>query len=389
MVDEARERDGGDRHGLAITAVHEAEADRLRALGAMVVHDLGNAVFAITGRTQLLERRAPDEATKASAREILASVRMLEELLGRLRSACRAPVAEPKASTDSTLRGTLAGACASLGSMQDVFASLAAESPADARCDVAPDDLSRALAQCLAAHARWGEPNPGPTIAATTGDDAVATIRLESKARDGAPDGFAPPSLLAGEPDLAQIGLLAAQRAIRESGGRVAWEIDESAVARRLRTTVTVPIERGIPLRQDDRVRPAGTHGTTPGCDGPPAAPAPRRVLIADDDPAVRAILVAVLESVGDEVDTIDDPSAIAGRDDLDAFDVAILDAGGGGLAALDRLRARGSDLPVLLASGDLVERADDPRTRTALKPLELKELDRALAELASLRQRG
>ena len=78
MIDDSRERNDDFGRDRETARLHEAELDRLRALGAMVVHDLGNALFAITGRTQLLERRAADETTKSSAREILGSVRMLE-----------------------------------------------------------------------------------------------------------------------------------------------------------------------------------------------------------------------------------------------------------------------------------------------------------------------
>ncbi len=400
MIDDSRERNDDFGRDRETARLHEAELDRLRALGAMVVHDLGNALFAITGRTQLLERRAADETTKSSAREILGSVRMLEELLARLRSACRSPVVASSATGALPLRETIAGAVASLPSVPAALAPLAAAAPADARCELAAGDLARALGQCLAAHARWGETGPAASIEVAPGDDASAVIRLVSNARADAPDRFIAPTLLEGEPALAQIGYLAAQRTIRDSGGRVSWTVAGDGLARRISTTVTIPIARGIPLERETAVRTPPAGSPTPphadgaiahdhDCDACLADAAPRRVLIADDDPAVRAILVAVLESVGDEVDTIDDPAAILGRTDLDEFDVAILDAGGGGLGALDRLRALGNGLPVLLASGDLVERAGDPLTRTALKPLDLKRLDHALSALAALRQRG
>lgn len=418
MIDDSRERNDDFGRDRETARLHEAELDRLRALGAMVVHDLGNALFAITGRTQLLERRAADDATKASAREILGSVRMLEELLARLRNACRSATPASSETRLAPLRETIAVAADRLASAHPALASLAAGAPADARCDMPPNDLARALAQCLDAHARWGgagwdaeddarsRAGIAASIEITDGDDASASIRLESRARADAPASFTAPSLLAGEPALEDLGVLAAQRAIRESGGRVAWSVLGEGGARSLATTVILPITRGIPLvresaagasRASRSADDAATHESTPihddahdhDCDACLADAAPRRVLIADDDPAVRAILVAVLESIGDDVDTIDDPAAILGRTDLDEFDVAILDAGGGGLGALDRLRALGNGLPVLLASGDLVERVGDPLTRTALKPLDLKRLDHALSALAALRQRG
>jgi DNA-binding NtrC family response regulator len=99
-------------------------------------------------------------------------------------------------------------------------------------------------------------------------------------------------------------------------------------------------------------------------------------------------VLVAALEAVGDEVDTLADPGACDTHAELDRFDVVILDAGGGGLEALGRIRRRGVEVPVLVASGDRVERPGDPFTRCAMKPIPLETLDRELASLAALRAR-
>ena len=115
----------------------------------------------------------------------------------------------------------------------------------------------------------------------------------------------------------------------------------------------------------------------------------PRCVLIADDDPAVRAVLVAALESIGDDVDTTDVPGSIGQRVDLEHFDVIVLDAGGGGLEALRTLRAAGLQVPVLLASGHLLDHVASefgPTTRTILKPFGLDILDRELTILSRLR---
>ena len=114
-----------------------------------------------------------------------------------------------------------------------------------------------------------------------------------------------------------------------------------------------------------------------------------RRVLIADADPTVRAILVAALESIDDDVETISDPSAVLTMPGLDSFDVVILDAGGGGLEALTQLRARGNGIPVLIASGDMIEGSFDERTRVVMKPVPLDRLDRELMLLAARKQIG
>ena len=105
-------------------------------------------------------------------------------------------------------------------------------------------------------------------------------------------------------------------------------------------------------------------------------------MLVADDDATVRALLVAALESVGDDVESIDNPAAIDSHASLDSFDVVILDAGGGGLSALARIRASGSSLPVLIASGDMIEGSFDASTRVLMKPIMLDRLERELTNL-------
>jgi DNA-binding response OmpR family regulator len=113
------------------------------------------------------------------------------------------------------------------------------------------------------------------------------------------------------------------------------------------------------------------------------------RILIADDDAGVRAVLVAALESGDHDVEAISLPSAVAARGDLAEFDAVILDAGGGGVEALRALRGRGERVPVLLASGDIVDAKGDDRTRTLLKPFALGSLEATLRELSALRPRG
>ena len=112
-------------------------------------------------------------------------------------------------------------------------------------------------------------------------------------------------------------------------------------------------------------------------------------VLVADDDVSVRAVLVAALEAIGDEVDTLNTPGSCDAHPDLASFDVVILDAGGGGIEALARLRARGVGVPVLVASGEEIALRPDPLTRFLLKPFPLKSLDRELAALSALKIRA
>jgi CheY-like chemotaxis protein len=189
------------------------------------------------------------------------------------------------------------------------------------------------------------------------------------------------PSLLDGSLALEMLPLGAALRSIRDLGGQISTE----PTARGLRTTLSFLARRGIAMPQPSHAR----MDRADACEtGQIPVPPTRKILIADDDAAVRAVFVAALEAVGDDVDTTNDPSSIAMRTDLGSFDVVILDAGGGGLDALRTLRARGDNTPVLVASGDEVDVGNDPQTAALVKPFPLDVLDRELARLARLRTR-
>jgi len=358
------------------------EAERVRQLGGIVVHDLNNALFALSGRLQLMKRRAADPVAAKQVEELLEAARLFESQLARLHQACRREESNegPSVARAAVLRG-LREALALAGDTDVTvdgapFDGSGTEPrlalPQDLSFDGDASQIATALRQLLAMHrARAAGAISVRTACEGSDDELRVTVRIE----DDAGPWTAPleaPSLLRESFDLATLPLAAAHRAVRDFGGKVALE--QTSIG--LRSTLSFEARRGLPLADE---APACDHHAA-------AAPSARKVLIADDDAAVRAILVAALESIGDDVDTLDDPSAIDGRADLGEFDVAILDAGGGGLEALRRLRARGVEVPVLLASGDLV-RFDGCRfTRVTMKPFALDALDRELTALAALR---
>jgi CheY-like chemotaxis protein len=383
-------------------ALHAArdreESERVRFLGALVAHDLNNALFALSGRLQLLKRRATDPATIKSAEELLASTKLFDQMLSLLHQACprdaegngpsavRSAIAEALRLQEATYPGQLAVAHAALDAL-----------PADLSFEGSSSMIASALAQCLTIHRNRAAARVEIHVeVAREGDAERVTITLEEHACGnacgnacGEPGGRAhewphdakSPSLLEGHLALEMLPVGAALRAIRDIGGRVTAE----PTAHGFRTSMSFVARRGMPMPQS----PSLAHGHVEACEtGSIPAPSARSVLIADDDPAVRAVLVAALEAVGDDVDTTTDPSSIATRTDLGSFDVVILDAGGGGLDALRAIRARGDNTPVLVASGDEVDVGNDPQTTALVKPFPLNVLDRELARLAALRAR-
>src|SRR4051794_38788791 len=91
-----------------------------------------------------------------------------------------------------------------------------------------------------------------------------------------------------------------------------------------------------------------------------PAGGAPPRVLIADDDPDVRAVLAAQLEPsfevVGGAADT-DEAIALAGETRADIAIVDVQMPGGGGVRATREIRSAAPETTIVALSADESER--------------------------------
>ncbi len=485
----------------AVAATHAQrdaeESARLRQLGALVVHDLNNALFALVGRAQLLRRSIHDPVVGKSADELLNTVRSLERQLSILHKACRVDQArqaqhDHNCNARAALRETLREVLATLPPSIHIDPPFSAENaffqaiPHDAFFEGDGAQLTTALVQMLSLH-RQRAPRSIVLAARVEGthDEPRLSITITDDAGP-AQHALVAPSLLGDSFDLAALAIATANRAIRDFGGRASIARDNEVLGKNVpvhnvpgtngeqtnvpvhnvpgtnaeRTNVpvhnvpgtngeranvpvhNVPGTNGEPTnvpvhnvpgtdapernrsvarglcstisfeirREPTLLSPAESgdadggsvdasvdiareftvlNNTAANCDHPDAyVPVPRRVLVVDDDVTVRAVLAAVLDAVNDDVETMDDPSALDRRTDLHEFDVVILDAGGGGLEALSRLRGRGIDIPVLLASGGEIHLKPDARTRTAMKPIALDVLDGELTLLAAMNKR-
>ena len=470
----------------AVAATHAQrdaeESARLRQLGALVVHDLNNALFALVGRAQLLRRSIHDPVVGKSADELLNTVRSLERQLSILHKACRVDQArqaqhDRNCNARAALRETLREVLATLPPSIHIDPPFSAENaffqaiPHDAFFEGDGAQLTTALVQMLSLH-RQRAPRSIVLAARVEGthDEPRLSITITDDAGP-AQHALVAPSLLGDSFDLAALAIATANRAIRDFGGRASIARDNEVLGKNVpvhnvpgtnaeRTNVpvhnvpgtnaertNVPVHNvpgtnaertNVPVhnvpgtdapernrsvarglcstisfeihREPTLLSPAESgdadggsvdasvdiareftvlNNTAANCDHPDAyVPVPRRVLVVDDDVTVRAVLAAVLDAVNDDVETMDDPSALDRRTDLHEFDVVILDAGGGGLEALSRLRGRGIDIPVLLASGGEIHLKPDARTRTAMKPIALDVLDGELTLLAAMNKR-
>lgn len=363
------------------------ETERLRFLGALVSHDLNNALFALSGRVQLLKVRAQEPAVQKFADEILTTTKYFDQLLTQLHHAClRPPVGHGPTAVRTACGDAFREVERSAGPQLEGVSQATASIPADLSFDGETRALVSAVLQCVALHRSRGA-NRLRVTAATAADGDQLRVALAFEDDEGAwEDCLGPPSLLDHSFALTALPLGAAHRAIRDFGGKVAAQPTEDG----LRTQLSFLARRGIAMPQNDGSpqHASKANHTDDACTAASIpAPRPRRILIADDEPAVRAILVAALEAVDDDVETTDAPASITTRDDLARFDAVILDAGAGGLAALADIRARGDRTPVLVATSDDATIPQDPWTRAVRKPFTLDVLDRELAMLARMRE--
>ncbi|SEK91332.1 response regulator transcription factor [Nonomuraea pusilla] len=120
----------------------------------------------------------------------------------------------------------------------------------------------------------------------------------------------------------------------------------------------------------------------------------PARLLVVDDEPALREALQSSLEFEGYKVTTADDGQAALDELAREAYDAVLLDVMMprlDGLTACRRLRAAGNHVPVLMltardAVGDRVSGLDAGADDYLVKPFELDEL---LARVRALLRRG
>lgn len=368
------------QHHSLVRAVHAArdvlERQRVHYFGAVISHDLNNALFALVGRLQIVRRKITDPLLAQTLDQVLETARHIEAQISTLYAACpRDPSAESTSVARKSIAAAIHAAAATLPMTLANVETAINEIPADAMFSIDERAVASAIAQLLSMHR---ERNAKMVAVACACVGTIDAPRIELSFTDHAgawTHDLRAPSLLDGSFDLATLSLGTAHRAVRDDGGIVELTRTDDGV----RSGVSFAIRRGIVLPQESDAE----------SDRESDRFLPRRVLIADDDVAVRAVLVAALEAVGDDVDTTDDPSSIARRTDLQTFDAIVLDAGGGGIEALLEIRARGSVVPVLIASGDIIEGNFGEPTRVLMKPFHLHELDRQLATLAALGRRA
>ncbi len=119
------------------------------------------------------------------------------------------------------------------------------------------------------------------------------------------------------------------------------------------------------------------------------------RVLLAEDDDAMRTLVTEVLQADGREVVAVADGDELLDALTDEPYDVIVTDhrmPRGDGIDVIAALRAAGSETPILLITGhaddELRQRADDLETMVMYKPFPLPAFRAAVDVLISLRPR-
>jgi PAS domain S-box-containing protein len=363
------------------------QADKMQALGTMaggVAHDFNNLLTAILGNLQLALRTAPEGSRQQrQLRNAIAAAERGSGLTQRLLSFSRQRDLDLRpVDANQLVQGMEDLLSRTLGGLIRIEHALA---PDLAPVLVDPGQLELALLN-LCINARDAMPEGGVLTLGTArarveagavpelkpGDYAVLSVR-----DTGA--GMAPEVLShAFEPFFTTkevgkgtgLGLSMVYGLMRQSGGgiRLRSELGQGTL-----------VELFLPL--SDRPGPEQGHaGTTPL-----PRTRPLRILVVDDDPAVREVTATFLEELGHEIlEAGDGPTALrtleAGEIDLMVADLAMPLMSGAELAAT--VKASRPRMPVLLVTG-YAELDKLPKEYPLLhKPFRQADLARCIQEL-------
>lgn len=335
-----------------------AERDRLQQVCATISHDFNNAIFAATGRLELLKRRIEDPALRGLVGEVEKTIRFFESINAAVAQAAhrKYPTASPRNASDAVQAALVAAQAQSSEALSGVQVSSAGLPRAAAQLRADADALLVCFRQVMTLHA-MRLAHAGSLNIAVTVSERTMCVTFEDSAVGSTEQAItslsAPPSFLCSGFAAEQLPLATAQRALRECGGTVALAL---AASGGLRTTVTFAVD--AELRR-----------------------LPSRILIADDERMLRALFVQMLESLGADVTSVEDPGSIDTHAELRDQQLLIVDAAVPsmcGLKALRRIRAAGIMTPAILISGSTVDEEIPLRTSVLLKPFTTATLEAA-----------
>lgn len=359
---------------------HLQRTQRLEAIGTLasgVAHDFNNLLAGILGYASLLEQRlAADPALGPMARGIQETALRAADLTRSLLGVVRAGAAEPQHADVAAVLGDVARIAHETFDRRIVTIVRAdADLPAVA---VVASELHRAVLN-LAINARDALPEGGELALVAERDEVgPRTLPPDAPCRgpwvriDVRDTGVGMPQAVRArlfDPFFTTkprgkgtgLGLYGVYRFLRAFGGAV--EVD-SLVGGGSTFRIYLPASR-----------PSAAMARRPGAAPEPARAADvgARILVVEDEDAVRCVAVALLRAAGHDVTEASDGEEAVRRFAAApaAVDLVVLDLvlpRLSGKEVLRRLRALRPDVPVLLTSGNVQEGLEDPEVREGLR---------------------
>lgn len=346
----ATTRDITDRVRLEEQLLQSQKMEAVGRLAGGVAHDFNNALTVIRGYAQVLGNEPGLAPWSEEIDEILHSTDRASALTQQLLAFGRRNVNQPEAvAVDRIVGGMERMLRRLIGERVDLVTDLAA---ARAVVSIDPGHLEQLLMN-LVVNARDAMPDGGTVTISTTAVDAgedgvpLPSVRLEVRDEGVGMDDETLAHLF--EPffttreDGTGLGLSIVYGVVDRAGGRI--EVD-SAPGEGSAFRVHLPrVEPGV-----------GTVEGEEEDEEPVGADVGVRILLVEDEEAVRRLARAMLESVGHEVATAPDvETALARVDEEGPFDLVVTDVvlpGRSGFDLAEILRASRPDLPMLFVSG-------------------------------------
>jgi PAS domain S-box-containing protein len=349
-----------------------AAARRVEALGRLaggIAHDFNNLLTAVAGHLDLAAAHLPDDhPSRGSVAVARRTVDRGAALTAQLLALARADEPQPRpVRVDAAVRETLDLVAPLLGDSVRVQLELAAH-PAAATVD--PGQLQQVLLNLLV-NARDAMPDGGLLQVCTRadGDRVVLTITDSGRGMDEATAARAFEPFFSTRAGGTGLGLSTVRSIVERSQG---------ALALRTRPGAGSEFEITLP-----RALPAGTPSRPP----PDAAPAPARILVAEDHGDIREFVAEVLSARGHEVRAAASGEAalelaVGWSPGLVVTDVSM--PGMSGAALVEALVARGWSGPALFVSGHVrhVELPEGPDRALLRKPFGIEVLVEQVSRL-------
>jgi two-component system NtrC family sensor kinase len=362
--------------------------EKLASLGEMlagIAHELNNPLTGVLGFAQLLEAQVTEPAQREDLRKLAHEAQRAARLVQRLLRFARQHPPERR----STDLNALVQAAVELleGTCRREGIALEAELAGDLPVTFADPHQLQQLVVNLATNARQAMASAGRrgrVRLSTRRDGGWLELRVSDEGPGIRPEVlpriFDPFFTTKAPGEGTGLGLSLCHSVVMAHGGDI-WA--ESVPDRGATLHVRLPVV--LPLAPEPEAAPA------PATEGHAARP--RRVLVADDEPSLRDLMLKALTPRGHVVETVADGAAALERLQAAPYDVLLLDLrmpGLDGRETLERLRADPPAAPprVVIMTGDSVR----PETRSWLegtglpvlgKPFTLEALVAAVEESA------